>query len=241
MIMHSIKQRLLYSLLFRILPAQARFSLIHKFNLWGSAESISGPGSELCRTFSIRQALPSLFKAYQIKSILDIPCGDFNWMSRVELGGLVYTGADIIPALIAGNNSRFKSANLSFVQLDILRDKLPRADLVIVRDLLIHFSHANAAKALASIYQSGSTYMLATTYPGTQQNLRIRDGFNYNINLQVDPFHLPAPLLMINEAAENRSNSPSMGLWAVQDLSMFSPSGLTPPSASPSDARAKPR
>lgn len=208
---HQILSRLSYSVLFRILSPRARFSLIHRFNLLGSTESISGPGSELRNTIGIREALPSLLKSYQIKSILDIPCGDFNWMKNVDLSDILYTGADIIPSLIAKNKAKHHSNNISFLELDILVDSLPKADLVIVRDLFIHFSHTNTAKALASVYKSGSSYLLATTYPSTQENLLIRDGFNYNINLQISPFNLPRPLLIIKEDGANGSSLPSLG------------------------------
>ena len=36
-------------------------------------------------------------------SLLDAPCGDFNWMRHVPLGGVSYTGADVVPELIARN------------------------------------------------------------------------------------------------------------------------------------------
>src|ERR1700690_4609194 len=64
-------------------------------NRWGDAESISGPGSNLRVTEEIRKAIPELIADLGVRSILDIPCGDFNWMSRLDLG-VDYTGADIV-------------------------------------------------------------------------------------------------------------------------------------------------
>lgn len=37
-----------------------------------------------------------MLKKYSIKSILDIPCGDFSWMKKIELDGIEYIGADIV-------------------------------------------------------------------------------------------------------------------------------------------------
>jgi hypothetical protein len=39
-------------------------------------------------------------EAHDVKSLLDIPCGDFHWMRRVNLQGLSYVGADIVRELI---------------------------------------------------------------------------------------------------------------------------------------------
>ena len=59
------------------------FTKIHDDNLWGSAESVSGSGSEFAYTKNLREKLPDLFSRYNIKKILDAPCGDFNWMRFV--------------------------------------------------------------------------------------------------------------------------------------------------------------
>ena len=43
----------------------------------GDSNSFSGTGSNLDQTKEIIKKLPILIKNYKIKSILDIPCGDF--------------------------------------------------------------------------------------------------------------------------------------------------------------------
>ena len=42
------------------------FSQIYKTNLWGSKETVSGAGSELKSTITLRKELPILFKKYNI-------------------------------------------------------------------------------------------------------------------------------------------------------------------------------
>lgn len=56
------------------------FSEIHLTNAWGHAETVSGPGSSLENTATLRRALPSLVTRYGLKRVVDAPCGDFNWM-----------------------------------------------------------------------------------------------------------------------------------------------------------------
>ncbi|EIJ81319.1 hypothetical protein PB1_00190 [Bacillus methanolicus PB1] len=60
------------------------FSFIYNRNIWGSSESVSGPGSSIAQTKTIIQELPILIKKLQIRKILDAPCGDFNWMKEIQ-------------------------------------------------------------------------------------------------------------------------------------------------------------
>lgn len=50
----------------------------------GNSESKSGGGSTISSTTTLRHFLPIFFQKYNIKTILDIPCGDYNWMKMVE-------------------------------------------------------------------------------------------------------------------------------------------------------------
>ena len=69
-------------------------------NHWGDNDSISGTGSNLIQTNTIRIEIPKTIKKYKIKSILDIPCGDYYWMKEIDFKGIKYLGADIVPDLI---------------------------------------------------------------------------------------------------------------------------------------------
>lgn len=211
-------ERFCYSVAFRLLPRNAKFKLIHKFNLWASDESVSGPGSELARTNVVRTFLNQFIQEQGIRTVLDIPCGDFNWMQHVNLQGVSYLGGDIVPGLISENLSRHGKDNQHFAVIDITTDTLPTVDLIIVRDLFIHFHSANTLKALEAIVQSGSKFLLTTTWPDSVENLEIRDGYNFNINLELPPFNLPSPLVMLEEARDANSNRNCMGLWEISSI-----------------------
>lgn len=172
------------------------FTDIYEKNLWGSEESISGSGSELKSTKLLIQELPLLFSKFDIKSILDIPCGDFNWMKSVDLCGASYIGADIVSPLIEQN--RVKYPNTDFRVLDLTKDNLPKVDLVFVRDCLGHLSNENVLKAIDNIKKSGSKYLLATSFTKWNFNPEIQDGGWKCINLMIEPFFLN-PIYLINE------------------------------------------
>ena len=81
-----------------------RFSAVYEERLWGSAESASGLGSER-NSGTVRHALAVLddvIRTHGIRSIADIPCGDFNWMPELLAAhsDLTYVGYDVVPALI---------------------------------------------------------------------------------------------------------------------------------------------
>ena len=64
---------------------KAAFTTIYRQNVWGSRESVSGNGSTLASTEVFRAEFAALLTTLGIRSILDAPCGDFNWMRLVPL------------------------------------------------------------------------------------------------------------------------------------------------------------
>ena len=80
------------------------FSKIYNLNLWESLESVSGPGSTLAYTENLRIDLPNFLKDLEIESILDGPCGDFNWMAKtLDFSKISYLGVDVVPKIILNN------------------------------------------------------------------------------------------------------------------------------------------
>ena len=63
-------------------------------------------------------------KNYEIKSILDIPCGDFNWFQKINLNKLRYIGADIVKEIVKSNLKKYKTDNINFLELDVVNDDL---------------------------------------------------------------------------------------------------------------------
>src|SRR5207302_6386680 len=122
-----------------------------------------------------------------VRSLLDIPCGDFHWMQHVDLSGVEYVGADVVPEMVAAN-ARFAAANVSFRRLDVISDRLPAADLVLCRDCLPHFSLRDVRRALENIVASGSTFLLTTTFTERTYNQDIMTGDFRAIILEMKPF-----------------------------------------------------
>lgn len=193
------------------------FAKIARDNIWDGTESISGPGSTLRATASLRAALPEVLSQRGVESILDIPCGDAYWISQCIPSHVRYTGADIVSELIQRN--LLEKPDLGeFVVLDLVSDPLPRSDLVIVRDCFIHLPNATILKALSNIKKSGSRLLLATHYPEEDINIDIEVGGFRPINLERLPFELPAPALLIEDSDAIDGSGKHMGLWRIEDL-----------------------
>jgi hypothetical protein len=149
---------------------------------------------------------------------LDLACGDFNWMRLLPLD-IDYIGADIVASLVTDNQRRYGSERRWFLRLDLLAAKLPRADLVLCRDCLVHFSYRDVFRALGNIKRSGSGYLLTTTFTGRTVNNDILTGHWRALNLQRAPFDLPAPEWLLNEQCpQQQYRDKHLGLWPVVDL-----------------------
>jgi len=185
---------------------------------------VSGPGAMLRRAqgaiatlHSIVTRVRSMYGTDSV-SLLDIPCGDLQWMpsfldSRPDV---IYTGADIVPDIIEHHRRKFSRLNnASFVVHDIVSSSLKKSyDIVLVRDLLQHLWLADAAMALKRISDSGSRFLLATTYTGTLINEDVDrtalGGRKSDYNLELPPFSLESPICTSYDW-----NTEKLGLWML--------------------------
>ena len=189
-----------------------RFELIYKTNFWSSNESISGLGSEIKNTINIQNEIIKIINKYNIKTILDAPCGDFNWIKNILNDDLNYLGGDIVKDLIEKNLSEYKKDNINFKQLDIISDDLPDADLLICRDCLIHLSFKSINLFFKNIKKSNIKLLLLTSYKLKDPNkkiinLDIPDGEFREIDLTEPPFNLPSPIHEILDKDEQTKTS----------------------------------
>ncbi len=197
------------------------FKAIAKENTWDESESVSGPGSTVEQTSQLIQDLPRIFRKFNIHSILDLPCGDFNWMQRIDLSSITYTGADIVPEIIERNNNIFGQDQLIFKVMNLIEDHLGKYDLLICRDCLVHFSIQDSILALDNIKESQIKFLLTTTFTEQESNTDIQTGGWRPMNLMVPPFDFPEPLILINEHCTEKGgqfHDKCLGLWKVEDL-----------------------
>jgi hypothetical protein len=162
-----------------------------------------------------------LIKELRVRSFLDIPCGDLNWMQHVPLEVGSYIGADIVDELVCTNRERYGSRFRRFLKLDITQDPLPEVDLIFCRDCLGHLPSNQICRAILNIANSRSKYLAATTFPEHGFNPDIQAGMWRPINLEKPPFGLPPSPVTINEnytEGGERFRDKSLGLWEITAL-----------------------
>ena len=203
------------------LGLQQRFERIYSTNLWSDPSTRSGTGSSLDSTRVVRRELPRALHELDVRALLDAPCGDFTWMQHVDLSGIEYIGGDIVPSIIANDQKLYGSRSRRFIELDLTRDQLPEADVLLCRDCLVHLSYANISAVLANIARSGIRYILMTSFPGRGDNKDIQDGDWRPLDFQAPPFLFPDPVLSILEECEEEDGSyadKSLVAWRVPDI-----------------------
>jgi len=184
-------------------------------------ESLSGSGSSLVHTIEIRMRIPVLVREFNASSMLDAPCGDFHWQKEVELELQRYVGVDIVPDIIRMNQQRYGNHIRQFRLLDITKDELPRSDIILCRDCLVHFPFKKIVAALRNFKRSDSSFLLTTTFPQRDENRDILTGHWRPINLELPPFDFPKPIKMINEkytGEGGKASDKSLGLWKLEDI-----------------------
>jgi hypothetical protein len=191
------------------------FRKIWRRNSWGSAESASGQGSTTARTELLRRRLPAVLSELGMRSRVDAPCGDMNWMRLLDYRFERFIGVDILPELIDGLRAQDFPPTHHFQVANIATDILPRADAVFSRDFLVHLPFAEIEQVIARWRIAGFRYVFATTFVGWPENRDCRLGGWRPLDMQAPPFNGPPPL-----AVPEREPTPadpyrhkSMGAW----------------------------
>jgi len=206
------------------------FTGIYKNFGFGGAESRSGPGSDSNQTDRVSKDLLKLIKEKNIKSVVDIPCGDFNWMKEICSEFENYIGGDIVKECIEENQKKFGNDKIKFIHFNALKDEIPECDLLIVRDLLIHFPLKDGNKIVENILKSNCKYILTSTWYNIKnpdnnpisRNKNIDMGRFYPVNLMIPPFNFPNPEEYIEEQiildGHRIGDRKILGLWKLEDI-----------------------
>lgn len=144
------------------------FDGIYKNHRWGknpeAADGISsGSGSFAKNTQPYEDLICAYIQNHGIRTVVDVGCGDFQVSKRIlnRLSVPVgYTGLDVSQVVIDRNNALFANDQTYFVQHDAALEKVPPADLVLIREVMQHLPNADIRKMLANL--DPSSHILAT-------------------------------------------------------------------------------
>jgi hypothetical protein len=204
---------------FRNLSVEERFTEIYRIGWWAeNKESTSGSGSTLENTSKMRESLPGLVAELGIKTLFDVPCGDFNWMQHVKFNPPIdYIGGDIVASVIADNQKKYAGDRHSFRQFNLISDKFPEVDMLFCRDCLFHLSYDDIWAVLDNFSRSSIPYLLVTNMPEVDKNRNIITGQHRLLNLCQAPFNFPKPISELTDYVGKRVPK-VMALWRLETV-----------------------
>lgn len=171
------------------------FSRIYESGAWmihRAQDSLSGSGSTEIATAGLVDQLSGFLKDVDCRRLVDIGCGDFNWMRKVE-GSFDYVGIDVVPQLIGANNARYARKGRRFACHDATQDAIEGGDVAICREVLFHLSFRDGLRLLRNVKAAGFKYVLLTHDKSIWFNSDIRNGDFRMLNLSKSPFRLQSP------------------------------------------------
>lgn len=183
---------------------QDSFRSIYDTGVWlgEGRSSLSGAGSELAAVSTILLRLPDLLAQLDCRHLVDVGCGDLNWMHRILDGApFEYTGCDIVPSVIERSIAKYATDRIRFRHLDATRDPLPQGDVVLCREVLFHLSFQDIFQLIRNVKTSGARYFITTTENSIWFNSDIVSGDFRSINLRRRPFRFPEPIAEISDDA----------------------------------------
>jgi hypothetical protein len=135
-------------------PLEEIFTEIYEKNIWGGRPGTfySGTGSENPSTEIYIAELVRLINEKEIQSVLDIGCGDFRIMDQViAKTNISYLGIDVVAPLVNDLKSKFTTDSVHFAVLNAVKDPLPAADLVTIRQVLQHLNNDQIQSVLSKV------------------------------------------------------------------------------------------
>ncbi len=147
------------------LPLQAAFDRIYLEKQWGEGDEPSGSGSYGAWAREYVAFIGDLVAETGAKTAVDVGCGDFNVGSR--LCGLFerYEALDVSRVIIERNAARFAHLrHVRFAVADATRDPLPRADIVMIRQVLQHLTNVQIEAILRNAETSGTQLVVVAEH-----------------------------------------------------------------------------
>ena len=135
-----------------IMDRKQVFEKIYEKKKWGSNGTLSGEGTRPEAAAEYVLYLSNFLIAHpEINSILDIGHGDWKMWPDRYFSKFDYTGIDITSSVVDNCIRQFGNDHQRFIEADFLEIELPQADLLLIKDVLIHLSNDDIKKTLGRL------------------------------------------------------------------------------------------
>ncbi len=204
---------------------KAVFNSIYKSYHWKdynkprAGESYSGFGSDKHLSDDIIFLFKKFIEEKKIKTILDLACGDFNWMKNIIMNNkkiLSYTGYEIVDEITKSNVKLYSKENIFFKTIDVIDDPLDKKfDLIIIKDLFQHIKNSEIISIISKLKKNKSNFFAISTNPDIKNNVDLKNfGHHRYINIETEPFMLNNPLLSFT-ASKNEKYLKKLNIYTT--------------------------
>ncbi|MFA6119090.1 MAG: class I SAM-dependent methyltransferase [Parachlamydiales bacterium] len=174
--------------------SQKVFTNIYKKGIWGKNENgrnYSGIGSTIRNTSFYIIFMEHFIRSNNIRSVLDVGCGDWSFSKYMDWKGISYLGVDVVKSIVIRNKKEFSQNNIKFSHIDAVNSDLPPADLMICKDVLQHLSYQDIKLFLKQITKFKYCLITNDIDPKSQSNNSdITTGGYRPLDLTKKPFNL---------------------------------------------------
>ena len=134
--------------------------------------------------------------------MLDVGCGDWQLGQLMDWTGIDYTGLDV-SAVVLKNTRRFASRTVRFIEGDARTVALPKADLLLVKDVFQHWSNADIAGFLPKLAAFRFALITNGSDPaGTAPaNRDVLAGLHRLVDLSAPPFSVAGSTVLTYDIA----------------------------------------
>lgn len=181
------------------------FNSIYENSIWHDplvevvVKASSGPGSNPKHAKEWTGLVNSFIKNNNIRSILDIGCGDWQLGKQLNLDNINYIGTDV-SSFIIKQIKPYETNNIKFIEADAISMDFPKVDLIILKDVLQHLPIDSIKTIVDKVINSGSKYALISNLFSTKKwylpfskddevNIDIEPGDCTALDLKTDPFN----------------------------------------------------
>ena len=203
------------------------FKYIYDSGYWidynlNSNQSRSGKGSNIERSLHLQNSLKIFFQKKKIRKIIDIGCGDFNWMNNLlkDTEYESYLGIDIVDDLIEKNSQKYGNQKIQFLSKDIVSDDLSfikKSDFILIRHVFIHLDNSSIIKIINKIKNLDFKYLGISSDPKISKNVDLKtEGRFREINLTIEPFNLNKNYEVINESKNGILDNVNLNIYSLK-------------------------
>lgn len=152
--------------------------------------SISGSNIEITQEYV--DFIQEFMHEKNIRTVVDIGCGDWSFSRYLDWSGIEYLGIDIVKMVIDRNEKLFAGDSIHFIHGDAKEIDLPQADLMVCKDVFQHLSNEDILSLLKQTHKF--KHCLITNFVDrrtlSSSNPNIKTGHFHYIDLSKAPFNL---------------------------------------------------